>query len=29
MAHGGRIFVTGNAPVGSRFVVQLPASREA
>jgi two-component system, NtrC family, sensor histidine kinase KinB len=29
VAHGGRIFVTGNAPVGSRFVVQLPASREA
>jgi two-component system, NtrC family, sensor histidine kinase KinB len=29
MAHGGRIFVTGNTPVGSRFVVQLPASREA
>jgi NtrC-family two-component system sensor histidine kinase KinB len=28
VAHGGRIFVTGNAPVGSRFVVQLPASRE-
>jgi NtrC-family two-component system sensor histidine kinase KinB len=29
VAHGGRIFVTGNAPTGSRFVVQLPASREA
>jgi two-component system, NtrC family, sensor histidine kinase KinB len=29
VAHGGRIFVTGNAPMGSRFVVQLPASREA
>jgi two-component system, NtrC family, sensor histidine kinase KinB len=29
VAHGGRIFVTSNAPVGSRFVVQLPASREA
>ncbi len=29
VAHGGRIFVTGNLPVGSRFVVQLPASREA
>jgi two-component system, NtrC family, sensor histidine kinase KinB len=29
VAHGGRIFVTGNAPAGSRFVVQLPASREA
>ncbi|HVA84632.1 MAG TPA: ATP-binding protein [Candidatus Binataceae bacterium] len=29
VAHGGRIFVTGNVPVGSRFVVQLPASREA
>jgi NtrC-family two-component system sensor histidine kinase KinB len=28
-AHGGRIFVTGNTPVGSRFVVQLPVSREA
>jgi two-component system, NtrC family, sensor histidine kinase KinB len=27
-AHGGRIFVTGNAPTGSRFVVQLPATRE-
>lgn len=29
MAHGGRIFVTGNAPSGSRFVVQLPAAWEA
>ncbi len=29
VAHGGRIFVTGNTPTGSRFVVQLPASREA
>ncbi len=29
MAHGGRIFVTGNVPVGSRFVVQLPIAREA
>jgi len=29
VAHGGRIFVTGNAPEGSRFVVQLPVSREA
>lgn len=29
MAHGGRIFVTGNTPTGSRFVVQLPAAREA
>ena len=28
-AHSGRIFVTGNTPVGSRFVVQLPVSREA
>jgi two-component system, NtrC family, sensor histidine kinase KinB len=28
MAHGGRIFVTGNVPAGSRFVVQLPAARE-
>jgi PAS domain S-box-containing protein len=29
IAHGGRIFVTGNAPTGSRFVVQLPAAWEA
>jgi NtrC-family two-component system sensor histidine kinase KinB len=29
MAHGGRIFVTGNTPHGSRFVVQLPAAWEA
>ena len=29
VAHGGRIFVTGNSPAGSRFVVQLPAAREA
>ncbi|HZO83356.1 MAG TPA: ATP-binding protein [Candidatus Binataceae bacterium] len=29
MAHSGRIFVTGNTPHGSRFVVQLPATREA
>ncbi len=29
VAHGGRIFVTGNVPTGSRFVVQLPAAREA
>lgn len=29
VAHGGRIFVTGNIPLGSRFVVQLPALREA
>ncbi|HZZ08516.1 MAG TPA: ATP-binding protein [Candidatus Binataceae bacterium] len=28
-AHSGRIFVTGNGPVGSRFVVQLPVSRDA
>ncbi len=28
VAHGGRIFVTGNAPQGSRFVVQLPVARE-
>ncbi|HTQ23950.1 MAG TPA: ATP-binding protein [Candidatus Binataceae bacterium] len=28
VAHGGRIFVTGNSPAGSRFVVQLPAARE-
>lgn len=28
VAHGGRIFVTGNAPTGSRFVVQLPAAWE-
>ena len=27
VAHGGRIFVTGNAPTGSRFMVQLPAMR--
>jgi NtrC-family two-component system sensor histidine kinase KinB len=29
VAHGGRIFVTGNSPTGSRFVVQLPAAWEA
>jgi two-component system, NtrC family, sensor histidine kinase KinB len=29
VAHAGRIFVTGNDPCGSRFVVQLPAAREA
>ena len=29
VAHGGRIFVTGKSPAGSRFVVQLPAAREA
>jgi len=29
VAHGGRIFVTGNVPQGSRFVVQLPIAREA
>jgi len=28
VAHGGRIFVTGNSPQGSRFVVQLPVARE-
>ncbi|HEY2526078.1 MAG TPA: ATP-binding protein [Candidatus Binataceae bacterium] len=28
VAHGGRIFVTGNSPAGSRFVVQLPVAWE-
>jgi len=27
-AHGGQIWVEGNRPVGSRFVVKLPTSKD-